>query len=116
MHPLQNGSQAAVAPDPAQVGEAGFFVESGDDGQPSWPGPDWFNASIKEFQNALIDAGIAFTPGQFNHLTQLIQSASSSGEVGVQDIPPAVNSADADSGFGGFRYTVDGTTLNLFTS
>ncbi|GLT13918.1 hypothetical protein [Vibrio algivorus] len=34
----------------------------------------------------------------------------------VTDIPAAVNSTDSGSGFGGFRYTVDGSTLNLFTS
>ncbi|PMS91966.1 hypothetical protein [Vibrio parahaemolyticus] len=32
------------------------------------------------------------------------------------DIPAAVNSSTAGTGFGGFRYTTSGTTLNLFTS
>lgn len=32
------------------------------------------------------------------------------------DIPPAVNSDIEGDGFGGFRYTFSGTTLNLFTS
>lgn len=31
-------------------------------------------------------------------------------------VPAAVNSATAGAGFGGYRYTVSGTTLNLFTS
>ncbi|HBC3828673.1 TPA: hypothetical protein ACVU43_003006 [Vibrio parahaemolyticus] len=34
----------------------------------------------------------------------------------VTNIPAAVNSATSGSGFGGYRYTVSGTTLNLFTS
>ncbi|EIO4560653.1 hypothetical protein LQM11_001209 [Vibrio parahaemolyticus] len=31
-------------------------------------------------------------------------------------IPAAINSSTSGVGFGGFRYTVSGTTLNLFTS
>ncbi|EOV3438317.1 hypothetical protein ACOW85_001688 [Vibrio parahaemolyticus] len=34
----------------------------------------------------------------------------------ADNVPAAVNSATAGKGFGGFRYTVSGTTLNLFTS
>ncbi|PNP21951.1 hypothetical protein AL471_014340 [Vibrio alginolyticus] len=34
----------------------------------------------------------------------------------VGKVPAAVNSATAGAGFGGFRYTVSGTTGNLFTS
>lgn len=34
----------------------------------------------------------------------------------IAKVPAAVNSATAGVGFGGFRYTVSGTTLNLFTS
>lgn len=47
------------------------------------------------------------------YLSQLLEQTP---DLDAKDIPPAVNSADADSGFGGFRYTIDGSTLNLFTS
>lgn len=43
------------------------------------------------------------------YLSQLFE------QLDATDIPAAVNSADEGSGFGGFRYTTDGTTLNLFT-
>lgn len=34
----------------------------------------------------------------------------------VSKVPAAPNSATVGAGFGGYRYTVSGTTLNLFTS
>ncbi len=44
------------------------------------------------------------------YLSQLFEQISS------KNIPAAVNSDTAGAGFGGFRYTVSGTALNLFTS
>ncbi|EGU31079.1 hypothetical protein [Vibrio scophthalmi] len=72
MHPLQNGTQAEVAPSPKpKKGEPGYFTESGESGLPSIPGADWFNAVIKEFQNALTANGVAFNPDNFDHLQKL---------------------------------------------
>ncbi|ELB2040568.1 hypothetical protein QNZ60_004849 [Vibrio parahaemolyticus] len=54
MHPLQNGSQATARPaNKPTVGLGGWFTESGDNNVPSYPGADWFNKNIAEFQNAL---------------------------------------------------------------
>ncbi len=44
------------------------------------------------------------------YLSQLFE------QLDVKDIPAAVNSADAGSGFGGFRYVLDGSTLKLYVS
>ena len=73
MHKLVNGSQTTVIPpfkNPS--GSAGFFTESGINGAPSYPGADWFNANIAEFQSVLSAAGIGFKPGNFNHLSLAI--------------------------------------------
>lgn len=47
------------------------------------------------------------------YLSQLLEEIP---EITAEDIPPAVNDDTEGSGFGGFRYTTSGTTLNLFTS
>lgn len=39
-----------------------------------------------------------------------------SGTLGLKRVPAAPNSPTAGSGFGGFRYQKDGTTLKLFVS
>ncbi|KIP71412.1 hypothetical protein SN11_16880 [Vibrio harveyi] len=62
--------------------------------------------------------------GGFNvYLSQIITKAQENipaenltGEVDPEAIPPAVNSGTAGSGFGGFRYVKEGTTLKLFVS
>ncbi|MGY3571977.1 glycine-rich domain-containing protein [Vibrio paucivorans] len=74
MHPLQNGTQVEVPPElkPTE-GDPGYFAETG---QPSIPGADWFNACIKEFQNALSAKGIKFVSGQFDHFEKLLESVS----------------------------------------
>ena len=77
MHPLNNGSQVenipAIKP---RVGTAGYFSESNDGGSPSYPGHDWFNAVIREFQAALSASGVAFDPDKFDHLSKMITNAS----------------------------------------
>lgn len=45
-----------------------------------------------------------------------VVAASSTNKLNINLIPAAVQSATAGSGFGGFRYTLDGTTLNLYTN
>ncbi|HIF9400266.1 TPA: hypothetical protein ACX6RY_000173 [Photobacterium damselae] len=72
MHPLNNGSQVADKPAPKpRIGSPGWFTESGDKGAPSYPGQDWFNAVIAEFQNALTAQGVHFNPDNFDHLAKL---------------------------------------------
>ncbi|MFB1078121.1 hypothetical protein [Photobacterium damselae] len=72
MHPLNNGSQVADKPTPKpRIGSPGWFTESGDKGAPSYPGQDWFNAVIAEFQNALTALGVHFNPDNFDHLAKL---------------------------------------------
>lgn len=72
MHPLNNGSQVVDKPAPKpRIGSPGWFTESGDKGAPSYPGQDWFNAVIAEFQNALIAQGVRFNPDNFDHLAKL---------------------------------------------
>ncbi|WP_345853611.1 SGNH/GDSL hydrolase family protein [Shewanella algae] len=69
MHPLQNGSQATVRPANKPLsGTPGYFTESGDNNVPSYPGADWFNHVIDEFQNALAALGIEFDPNNDDHL------------------------------------------------
>ncbi|MCW8336630.1 hypothetical protein MD483_22745, partial [Vibrio sp. DBSS07] len=71
MHPLNNGSQVENVPAlKPRVGTPGYFSESNDNGAPSYPGQDWFNAVIQEFQTVLNDAGIDFDPAKFDHLSQ----------------------------------------------
>ncbi|MGL5667739.1 MAG: hypothetical protein ACRDD9_16585 [Shewanella sp.] len=69
MHPLLNGSQATERPAAKPiVGTAGWFTESGDSNKPSFPGQDWFNKNIAEFQNALLEMGVTFDPTREDHL------------------------------------------------
>lgn len=49
------------------------------------------------------------------YLSQLLEEVPKQ-EITETDIPAAVNSATAGSGFGGFRYQVTGSKLELFTS
>lgn len=78
MHPLQNGSQTTEAPAKKNpVGTAGFFTESGENGAPSYPGADWFNANIKEFMNALSASGVDFDPDRFDHFAQMLAANGS---------------------------------------
>lgn len=73
MHFLQNGSQVStVPPTKPRTGAPGYFTESGVGNRPSYPGQDWFNAVIREFQGALSANGVAFDPEKFDHLTKLL--------------------------------------------
>lgn len=75
MHPLNNGSQVENVPAlKPRVGTAGYFSESNDNGAPSYPGQDWFNAVIREFQGALSASGVAFDPDKFDHLQKLLDA------------------------------------------
>lgn len=74
MHPLRNGSQATERPAAKPLtGSPGWFTESGDNNIPSYPGADWFNHVIAEFQNALAALGIPFVPGDDNHLADALK-------------------------------------------
>lgn len=71
MHPLQNGSQATVRPAQKPLsGTPGWFTESGDNNVPSYPGADWFNHVIAEFQNMLAATGVDFDPNDDDHLAK----------------------------------------------
>ncbi|MEC7308527.1 hypothetical protein [Vibrio crassostreae] len=77
MHPLNNGSQVENVPAlKPRVGTAGYFSESNDSGAPSYPGQDWFNAVIREFQTALTAKGVAFDPDKFDHLQKLLEASA----------------------------------------
>lgn len=78
MHPLNNGSQVTTAPTPKnRIGSPGYFTESNEDGSPSYPGANWFNAVIKEFQNALSSSGVAFNPDKFDHFSNMLAANGS---------------------------------------
>lgn len=78
MHPLRNGSQVTARPArKATAGTPGYFSESNDNDQPSYPGQDWFNDVIEEFANALAAANITYVPGDLTHLQKLLAKASS---------------------------------------
>ncbi|WP_193944651.1 hypothetical protein [Photobacterium frigidiphilum] len=69
MHPLQNGSQDTKRPGSKPIsGAPGWFTETGENNVPSYPGADWFNHVIAEFQNMLTSQGIAFDPENDDHL------------------------------------------------
>ncbi|PMM35932.1 hypothetical protein [Vibrio lentus] len=77
MHLLNNGSQVENVPAlKPRVGTAGYFSESNDSGSPSYPGQDWFNAVISEFQTALSASGVAFDPDKFDHLQKLLEASA----------------------------------------
>lgn len=72
MHPLNNSSQVTEAPaTKPRIGQPGYFSESNENGAPSYPGADWFNANIKEFMNALAAAGVEFDPDRFDHFARM---------------------------------------------
>ena len=57
-------------------------------------------------------AQVGAAPSTHNHDAANINA----GVLAVARVPAANNSGTAATGFGGFRYTVDGATLNLFTT
>ncbi|MGF1708420.1 phage tail protein [Enterovibrio baiacu] len=74
MHLLNNGSQVEQIPaTKSREGIGGYFSESNENNAPSYPGADWFNAVIREFQTALTRYGVPFDPDNFDHLSRLIQ-------------------------------------------
>ena len=77
MHPLQNGSQVTERPANKPVsGAAGYFTESGENNVPSYPGADWFNHSIDEFQNVLAANGVQFSGEDDLNFTRLIEAVA----------------------------------------
>ncbi|WED29151.1 hypothetical protein L3V77_24805 [Vibrio sp. DW001] len=92
MHPLNNGSQVENVPAPKpRVGTAGYFSESNDSGAPSYPGQDWFNAVIREFQTALSASGVAFDPNKFDHMTKAIKGISQANALAQNRLLPNQN-------------------------
>lgn len=75
MHPLNNGSQATERPAKKPLsGTAGWFTESGENNVPSYPGQDWFNNNIAEFQAAIAEMGVVFDPQNDDHLAKAFRS------------------------------------------
>ncbi|MEZ9414139.1 hypothetical protein AB4189_08040 [Vibrio sp. 10N.286.49.E1] len=73
MHYLNNGSQVTEKPAAKnRIGSPGFFSESNDNGAPSYPGQDWFNAVIAEFETLMTQSGVTFDPDKFDHLANAI--------------------------------------------
>ena len=94
MTKLQNGSQVTVRPArKPTAGTAGYFSESNDNSEPSYPGQDWFNDIIDEFQNALILNGITYKSDSLNNLARAIQSFKQYGIGGVNDFRGTVYSS-----------------------
>ncbi|AUR82832.1 hypothetical protein NVP1028O_49 [Vibrio phage 1.028.O._10N.286.45.B6] len=90
MHYLNNGSQVeSVPPLKPRVGTRGYFTESNDEGSPSYPGQDWFNAVIREFQTALSDNGISFDPDKYDHLSKMTIPL----DVSIQTVPALIANA-----------------------
>ncbi|MCG6346741.1 hypothetical protein K6U40_14745 [Vibrio fluvialis] len=91
MHPLRNGSQVIARPArKTTAGTPGYFSESNDNNQPSYPGQDFFNDAIDEFLNALAAMGIDYTPGDLTHLAQMFAGMLQPGDFS--------NSAQAKAG------------------
>lgn len=81
MHPLQNGSQVIERPANKPVsGSPGYFTESGENNIPSYPGADWFNHVIDEFQNAISSKGLTFDSSDDFNLARLIESVDNSNQ------------------------------------
>jgi len=77
MHPLNNGSQATERPAKKPLsGAAGWFTESGENNVPSYPGADWFNHNIAEFQAAIAEMGVVFDPQNDDHLAKAFKGIS----------------------------------------
>lgn len=90
MHPLNNGSQVENPPAlKPRVGTPGYFSESNDNGSPSYPGQDWFNAVIREFQTALSDNGITFDANKYDHLSKMTITS----DVSIQTVPALIANA-----------------------
>ncbi|EKO3919764.1 hypothetical protein GCS60_000617 [Vibrio metschnikovii] len=109
MHYLNNGSQVEnVPPLKPRVGTAGYFSESNESGAPSYPGQDWFNAVIREFQTALSASGVAFDPDKFDHLSKMLTSYSQYG-LGLTS-PPLLGSFNSTDVVNNAIYRTDNTT------
>ncbi|MEZ8134794.1 SGNH/GDSL hydrolase family protein [Vibrio splendidus] len=79
MHFLQNGSQDTNRPPKKPLsGLPGWFTESGENNVPSYPGADWFNHVIAEFQNMLASQGIEFDPENDDHLQKAFEFVNQS--------------------------------------
>jgi hypothetical protein len=74
------------------------------------------NANIDDVTPTTIKAYIDTADGTKAELVHTHVIADVSGVVPIAQIPVANNSAAVGSGFGGFRYQVTGTTLDLFTT
>ncbi|EOW9271469.1 TPA: hypothetical protein AB5C86_001932 [Vibrio cholerae] len=84
MHKLQNGSQVSVRPArKTQLGSAGYFSESNDSASPSYPGQDFFNDQIDEFENALAGGGIAYDHLRVDHLARLFAQKANAADAFV---------------------------------
>lgn len=77
MHLLRNGSQVTSRPArKATAGTPGYFSESNEVGKPSYPGQDWFNDVIDEFNNALVAVGITYEPDRLDHLARMVSGSN----------------------------------------
>jgi hypothetical protein len=91
MHPLQNGSQVTERPaNKPRTGLPGYFTESGENNVPSYPGADWFNHVIDEFQNLLEAQNVAFDPDKDDHLARLITKVSQTPNFSFQTVQEAI--------------------------
>lgn len=97
MHPLKNGSQATLRPaNKPLVGTAGWFTESGENNVPSYPGADWFNHNIAEFQAALAEMDVAFDPQNDDHLAKAFRGINQrlgAKVIGVINVSEIINNS-----------------------
>lgn len=75
MTKLRNGSQVATRPArKTTAGTAGYFSESNDSSEPSYPGQDWFNDVIDEIAQAVTAAGVTYDPTKITNLKSTVEA------------------------------------------
>ncbi|AWX98572.1 hypothetical protein A8139_00660 [Marinomonas primoryensis] len=75
MTKLRNGSQVTTRPTrKAIAGTAGYFSESNESGEPSYPGQDWFNDVIDEIVQAVTAADVTYDPTKITNLKSTVEA------------------------------------------
>ncbi|MCW4628293.1 MULTISPECIES: pyocin knob domain-containing protein [Marinomonas] len=100
MTKLRNGSQVTTRPArKITAGTAGYFSESNDSGEPSYPGQDWFNDLIDEIVQAVTAAGVTYDPTKITNLKSTVEalrnaSNLNAGTVALARLPVTTNATD----------------------
>ena len=90
MTKLRNGSQVTVRPTrKITAGTAGYFSESNDNGEPSYPGQDWFNDLIDEIVQAVQAAGVTYDPTKITNLKSTVEAPRNASNLNAGTVPAA---------------------------